>query len=104
MTEAQLQRLVIELAVRLGFLVYHTHDSRKSQEGFPDLVLVKAPRVIFAELKGDSAYGKRGPTPAQAMWIAALELCTGVEIYVWYPKDINEIATILSRRTPVAAS
>ena len=49
--EAALMSQVRALATRLGCLVYHTRDSRGSDEGFPDLVLVNPTRVIFAELK-----------------------------------------------------
>jgi hypothetical protein len=105
MTEAQLQRVVLDLAEITHWLVYHTHDSRKSHKGFPDLTLVRPPRVIFAELKGDGAYGKRGLTRDQIDWIDALGQCPGVEAYVWRPDDINDISTILaSRRRAHAAS
>lgn len=102
MTEDQLQRLVIELARKLGYFIYHTQDSRHNHwattPGYPDLHLVRVPRSIYVELKGDTAHGKRGPDGNQKLWIARLEAC-GHEVYVWYPKDINDIATILSRRT-----
>ena len=39
-TEDQWQSAVIEYARLMGWLVYHTHDSRHSEKGFPDLVLV----------------------------------------------------------------
>ena len=52
LTEADVQRGLIEAAQTGGWLVYHTHDSRRSRKGFPDLVLVRPPKVIFAELKG----------------------------------------------------
>lgn len=95
--------MVIRLAKQLGYLVYHTHDSRSNHwatdAGYPDLHLVheRRRRSIHAELKGDSEYGKRGPAPEQVRWINAL-LAAGLEAYVWYPRDINDIVTILSRR------
>lgn len=99
MTEAELQRVVLELANLMQWRAYHTHDSRRSQQGYPDLTLVRPPRVIFAELKGDGAYGKRGPTREQTDWLRDLQACPGVEAYVWRPQDVDDIATILSRRT-----
>ena len=39
--ESDFQRAVIEMARLHGWLVYHTHDSRRSAPGFPDLVLVQ---------------------------------------------------------------
>jgi hypothetical protein len=76
---------------------YHTHDSRHSASGFPDLVLVRVPRVVFAELKADDA-PRRLPL-AQASWIAALERCPGCETYIWRPRDWPKVVDILSRRT-----
>lgn len=81
MTEAQLQDAVIELARMLGWLVYHTHDSRHSAAGFPDLVLVRRVRLIFAELK--SATGVMSPD--QKVWRDALLETTTNEVYVWEP-------------------
>ena len=55
MTEKQLQAAVTEAAALGGWLSYHTFDSRKSQPGFPDLVLVHPRRgVLYAELKTDT--------------------------------------------------
>ena len=53
MTESQFQSAVIELAKLNGYrLIYHTHDSRRSVPGFPDLVLVSEhrQRALFREL------------------------------------------------------
>lgn len=50
MTERQLQEAVVNMAKNLGWLVQHTYDSRRSEPGFPDLVLVRH-RVMFRELK-----------------------------------------------------
>ena len=82
-TEAELQANVLELAGRLGWLSYHTHDSRRSAAGFPDLVLVRGDRLVFAELKRERRY----PTPAQRHWLAALAAVTTVSAHLWRPSD-----------------
>ena len=86
MTEKELQANIVKLARLLGYLVYHTYDSRKSEPGFPDLVMVRwgDHRLIFAELK--SAKGK--VTDPQRRWLEHLGLvCMEVEAYVWRPED-----------------
>jgi hypothetical protein len=82
--EAQLQSAVLDVAERYGFLVYHTHDSRRSQPGFPDLTMVKGRRVLFVELKQSGKY----PTPEQRKWLRALYQA-GQEVGLWYPQDLQ---------------
>jgi len=95
-TEKQFQSAVVQLAKANGFMVYHTHDSRKSEPGFPDLVLCRNGRIIFAELKSES--GKL--TDAQIKWRDMLSTACGknVQVATWWPKDWPEIELILSRR------
>ncbi len=90
MTEKEFQSQVLEAAKLFGWLSYHTHDSRRSAAGFPDLVLVRRERLLFAELKRD---GERA-TAAQLAWLRALAV-TPAEKYIWFPKDWNEITDIL---------
>jgi hypothetical protein len=91
---------VVELARLLGYLVYHPYDSRHSTPGFPDLTMVqlgcddRPGRIVFAELKSND--GRL--TPAQCTWIAALEQCPGVEVYVWRPGDWPKIVECLKVR------
>lgn len=59
--------------------------------GFPDWTLVRGGRLIFAELKG--ANGRLGP--GQQEWLDDLGTVPGVETYVWYPSDIEEIKRVL---------
>ena len=93
-SERAFQQSVIDLAHVYGFAVYHTFDSRRSVPGFPDLVIIGHGRCLFAELKTE-----RGRlSVAQKGWLAALEECAGVESYVWYPHDWDEIHAVLSRR------
>jgi VRR-NUC domain len=89
MTEAELQDAVVDLAKLRGWLLYHTHDSRRSAGGFPDLVLVRG-RVIFAELKSE-----RGRVEAlQRLWLHRLE-AAGAECYLWRPSDWPTIDALL---------
>lgn len=88
-SESALQSYVRELAQLRGWLYYHTRDSRGSDPGFPDTVLVRAPRLIFAELKTANAK----PTPTQQRWLGELE---GIaEVYLWRPADLDEIRNLL---------
>ena len=81
---------VVKLARLRAWRVYHTHDSRRSAAGFPDLVLCRPPRLIFAELKSEKAK----PTIEQVAWLDALS-GTGAEVSVWRPSDLDRIAWIL---------
>ena len=91
--EKQLDAAVRELATLFGWLRYHTFDSRRSPRGFPDLVLVRPPRLIAAELKAEN--GRL--TAKQAEWLDALGRCPGIETYVWRPQDLDHVASMLSR-------
>lgn len=86
-TEREWQDQVIAWAKRAEWLVHHVHDSRKDEwgchPGFPDLVLVRAPRVLFVELKRDRGY----VSTLQAVWLASLRASPGVETYTWRPRD-----------------
>jgi ribosomal protein L37E len=81
--ETRFQNAVLTVAQLCGWRAYHTHDSRRSAAGFPDLVLVRPPRVIFAELKTRTGRA----SPAQLDWLQLLRDCPGVETYLWRPAD-----------------
>lgn len=68
----------------------------QGDKGFPDLVLVGRGRVIFAELKT----AKGVVSDDQREWIEAIA-ATPVEVYLWRPADLDEIAEILRRRPAV---
>jgi hypothetical protein len=80
-SEVMFQADVLELAAWLGLLVYHTHDSRRSAAGFPDLVIVGS-RVLFRELK--TATGRIRPD--QERWLLRLREA-GQDADVWRPAD-----------------
>ena len=89
-TERAFQAEVVKLAHLLGWKTYHTWNSKHSAAGFPDLVLVRRPRVIFAELKSE-----RGKASSdQLAWLDALEQC-GQEVYQWRPSQWKLIERLL---------
>lgn len=90
-TEAEWLGFVTTLARTLGHDVYHTHDSRSSTAGFPDLCMVRDGRLIFAELKSE-----RGKvSAAQQEWLDALAKVDGIEVYVWRPSQQDEVIALL---------
>lgn len=80
MTEAELLASVRDACAWFGLRCYHTHDSRRSEAGFPDLVIVGR-RVIFAELKAHSRVSR-----AQLEWLDALR-DAGARVYLWRPEN-----------------
>jgi hypothetical protein len=98
MSEAQLQNQIIAMARFHGFThAYHTHDSRRSVAGFPDLVLVSArqKRVLYRELKRE-----RGRVePEQQDWIDTL-IAAGQDAAIWRPRHLflGEIEASLKGR------
>jgi VRR-NUC domain-containing protein len=91
LTEREFQRQVMDLAKILGWAAYHPWLSIRSEQGWPDLALVKPPRIILAELKRE---GGR-VTPAQDRWLGMLRQCPGIEVYLWKPSDLDAIARCL---------
>lgn len=91
-SERSFQQQVYDAARMLGWRAYHTRDSRGSTAGFPDLVLVRRPRLLFAELKREGEQ----PTPEQAEWLDELWGC-GCEAYVWRPSDWPTVQRVLGR-------
>ena len=70
-----------------GCLVYHTRDSRGSDEGFPDLVIAREDLgVLYRETK--TLTGRL--TKAQRRWIETLT-AAGADAAVWTPSSWPEI-------------
>jgi len=98
MREKQFQSTVLQLAKLCGWEAYHTYDSRRSQPGFPDLVLAKPKVLLFAELKVDS----NKLTLAQRKWATLLgdlqnEQVNPVYYRLWMPEHQEEIEKILTQ-------
>ncbi len=92
--EKDWQKQVRDLASMLGYRrAYHTFDSRRSDTGFPDLVLVRD-RVVFLELKREKGI----VSVAQAGWLEALA-SAGAEVYVARPRHFDYLAAVLGPRS-----
>jgi hypothetical protein len=97
-TEIEFMRHVIAYATARGFMVYHTHISKRSNEGWPDLAMVRNGRMVLAELKREK--GGR-VSPAQREWLQQLRLVSersggAVECYLWRPSDWQSIESVLA--------
>lgn len=68
-----------------GLNWYHTYDSRRSNSGFPDLVVIGPAGVMWRELK--TATGRT--TAAQNQWIDALRRARQ-DVDVWRPTDLMD--------------
>ena len=107
LSEKRWQAQVVSLATALGWRVRHdaaTNAPRRcsacgevrrlprNAPGALDLILIRRPRIVWAELKTDD--GKL--TPEQEREIDDLRAC-GQEVWVWRPGDLDSIAKVLSR-------
>lgn len=98
-TEKQLREQIRDLTKIYGWRMAFTQFSMMSPKGFPDLCLVRPPRLIFAELKSE----KGKTSPDQDLWLADLRAASPdghdgtqfFEVYLWRPHDIVKIAEIL---------
>ncbi len=93
-TEEDYQQQIVDLA---GFYRwdhrYHTHDSRRSAAGFPDLVMihVRSKRIIFTEIK--AMKGELSLDQREWLWDLAT---AGAEVYVFDPANWNLVVDVLS--------
>lgn len=92
MTEQQFQDWLEGAATRFGWIFYHTVDSRRCHEGYPDVEMVhrKVNVKIIAELKSE----KGQPTHDQWLWLMRLQAC-GEHAFLWRPADMPDIEEAL---------
>lgn len=94
-SEKDWQQQVRDLLRLNGWRTYHTHDSRRSDAGFPDVLALhpaSGDRFV-AELKTE----KGKATPAQSEWLAWFEAC-GIDAYLWKPSDVDRVIEQVSKR------
>lgn len=111
MLEKEFQANVVELAQTCGWRIHHDRGDYREciagDPGFPDLVLARGGRIVFAELKAEK--GKL--SDFQVEWLTELAGEWGsnqgayiggqggrLEVAVWRPSDIQQIAQTLSPR------
>jgi hypothetical protein len=87
--ESEFQSAVCDLARKLGCLVFHPQNVKRSVPGFPDLTICgreapegAPPNVLFRELKMPAGR----VSDRQAEWIAKLDKA-GADVAVWRPED-----------------
>lgn len=94
-SERQFQSFVIARALNNGWTYYHAPDNKPDKngriqsgivKGFPDLVLLKGSKLVFAELKTETGR----VSPEQKEWLAKLS-ATGCETYIWRPSQWKEV-------------
>ena len=95
LTEKAFMDSIVELARNTGWLVYPPYDSRRSEPGFPDLVMTKPKRLVIAEIKTE----KGKTSPAQDKWLETLRTARGVKVKLWRPSDWPEIERTLGAIT-----
>lgn len=103
MTEAELQALVLDAARLLGWRVAHFRPARTSHgwrtpvagdgAGFPDLVMLRSPRLVIAELKAE-----RGRlTDAQHAWLDAWRNVPAAEVHIVRPANLDTFINHIAR-------
>jgi hypothetical protein len=106
-SEAAWQKQVVAGAEALGWHVFHdsaTNAPRKCKScgawssvkrnvrGFPDLLLLRGPRLIVAELKDE--YGT--VSDEQQAWLDWFRAIPGVEVFTWRPRDSDSVTRTLA--------
>ncbi|MEM7737647.1 MAG: hypothetical protein AAF267_17855 [Deinococcota bacterium] len=85
----------------LGWLQYHTHNSKRSNGGFLDNTALNADRTRF--LVSELKVGDNKPTEGQLEWAEAWDAWfkfmgipkENAHVAIWYPEDWGEILAIL---------
>lgn len=116
-SENDFQVNLIKAAKARGWLVYHTHISKRSTEGWPDLAMVRDGRLVLAELKKEKPLLKSGkpseaqdldPSAAQQHWLDELgkvalvananllpQARLTIVVALWRPSDWPSIEKVL---------
>ena len=83
MSEAEWQEQIVSYARMNDWLVHHNADSRRSDPGLPDLILVRGDTVMFLECKKMTGKMRQ----EQTLWMGRLKTATQVKSAVVRPSD-----------------
>jgi VRR-NUC domain len=105
LTEADWSRRVLDCARLFKWRTAHFRPAQTAKgwrtpvqgdgRGWPDLVLLRPPRLILAELKSDTGR----VSPEQSDWIAQLAEVPGIEVAIWRPSDWQSVYETLARES-----
>ena len=92
MTEAELKRLVVDLAHSRGWRVFSLPMVKplrpvKAADGYPDLTLARDRQVIWIELKQDAGV----ISPAQLAWMRELPNMVVLRPADWHSGEIGRL-------------
>jgi hypothetical protein len=87
-SEAVFTTQVVKLAESYNFKAYHTHDSRRSSPGFPDIVATCGDRkmTVYVELKTETGRIR----PEQVEWIRELRR-SGQRAFIARPRHRDDL-------------
>lgn len=104
-TEREFQASVLTYARMMGWKAFHDNATNaprrcsgcgstralpRNAPGMPDLILIRRPRIVWAELKSE-----RGRlSDDQKAWIEELR-ASGQAVYVWRPSSWQEVERVL---------
>jgi hypothetical protein len=101
MSEAEYQSRIVDTAFIRGWRLHHCRPLRRADgrhetpitghKGFPDLILLRGPRLVVLEVKRDGA----DPTPEQCIWLDAWRAVPGAEVAVAWPCTWPQIERML---------
>jgi VRR-NUC domain len=101
-TEKEWTTTVIEVAKLNRWLVHHSRTAimqsgrwatpLAGNTGLPDLIMLKPPHQIVAELKTETGV----LTDEQIRWLKAFAAVPGVRAFVWRPSDLDTVWRVLS--------
>jgi hypothetical protein len=78
-----------------GGFFYHTWNSRKSEKGFPDIVMSDGKHLIIAEVKRNKPKGRLTPEQRNILDVFATHV---PHTYLWREDDLSEVYDILARK------